>query len=54
MKCNISAVAIRTYYATVEVNSKKEAMKLAKEMYENGGFEFYEDELTSIEAKEED
>ena len=53
MGCNMKVTAyvsaIRYYEATFDVDSKEEAEKIAKEMYNNGDMNDYEDELTSIE-----
>lgn len=46
--------AIRYYEATFDVDSKEEAEKIAKEMYNNGDMNDYEDELMSIEIVGED
>ena len=49
MKVTAYVFAIRYYEATFDVDSKEEAEKIAKEMYNNGDMNDYEDELTSIE-----
>lgn len=49
MKVTAYVSAIRYYEATFDVDSKEEAEKIAKEMYNNGDINDYEDELMSIE-----
>nr|DAG49272.1 MAG TPA: PcfM DpnD/PcfM-like protein [Caudoviricetes sp.] len=49
MKVTAYVSAIRYYEATFDVDSKEEAEKIAKEMYNNGDMNDYEDELMSIE-----
>lgn len=48
MKVTAYVSAIRYYEATFDVDSKEEAEKIAKEMYNNGDMYDYADELTSI------
>lgn len=54
MKVTAYVSAIRYYEATFDVDSKEEAEKIAKEMYNNGDMYDYEDELTSINIVGED
>lgn len=49
MKVTAYVSAIRYYEATFDVDLKEEAEKIAKEMYNNGDMNDYEDELMSIE-----
>ena len=53
MKVTAYVSAIRYYEATFDVDPKDEAEKIAKEMYNNGDMNDYEDELMSIEIVEE-
>lgn len=53
MKVTAYVSAIRYYEETFDVDSKEEAEKIAKEMYNNGTMNDYEDELMSIEIVEE-
>lgn len=50
-KYTVYASAIRYYETVVEANSKEEAEKIAKIMYDE--MNDYEDELVSIEAVKE-
>ena len=54
MKVTAYVSAIRYYEATFDVDSKEEAEKIAKEMYNNGDMYDYEDEMTSINIVGED
>ncbi len=52
-KYTVYASAIRYYETVVEANSKEEAEKIAKIMYDENEMNDYEDELVSIEAVKE-
>ncbi len=52
-KYTVYAAAIRYYETVVEANSKEEAEKIVKIMYDENEMNDYEDELVSIEAVKE-
>ena len=52
-KYTVYASAIRYYETVVEANSKEEAEKIVKIMYDENEMNDYEDELVSIKAVEE-
>lgn len=52
-KYTVYASAIRYYETVVEANSKVEAEKIAKIMYDENEMNDHEDELVSIKAVEE-
>lgn len=49
-KYTVYASAIRYYETVIEADSKEEAERIAKIMYNENEMNDYEDELTSIEA----
>lgn len=53
MKYMVYASAIRCYETVIEADSKEEAERIAKIMYNENEMNDYEDELTSIEVVEE-
>lgn len=53
MEYTVYASAIRYYETVIEADSKGEAERIAKIMYNENEMNDYEDELTLIEAVEE-
>ena len=54
MEYTVYATVIRHYEEYINADSKEEAEKIAREMYDDGAMDNYEDELVSIEAVGED
>ena len=53
MEYTVYAKVIRCYEEYIEANSKEEAEKIAREMYDDGTMDNYEDELVSIDVEGE-